>query len=329
MPLDVYDSPKEFDEINAKKPLDYQQQIDLYKKYTELKRNPKIVQTESFNHRLSIVAEKTLGAKVFKAFQEQLKQQQAASTGNKVMMSDKEEVKTSALEEKKPNKKEKKTSKSQSTNDLDNQSRRGKGGGSGGGESNNLNHRDNLHRLEKNKSNRAVSNSPPRRDHDDSSPKTATENAEKKHKSNGFIKRLSLRLKSHSIDHPESSDTKKSKKDKEMNDKSHKSKKEASYPEKHNHINNKALSAHADRASSQNANIDRLGRNEYGKSNSFDQLSSINNRYDNSFGSTSKDVSYKIIKVRLDRERDYSNDESAIDIQSIKLLFFNLLLLDV
>lgn len=52
--LDVYNRSNEF------KPLDYQQQIDLYKKYTELKKSPQITQSQEFNRRISLVIEKAV-----------------------------------------------------------------------------------------------------------------------------------------------------------------------------------------------------------------------------------------------------------------------------
>ena len=54
MSLDVYNRSNEF------KPLDYQQQIDLYKKYTELKKSPQITQSQEFNRRISLVIEKAV-----------------------------------------------------------------------------------------------------------------------------------------------------------------------------------------------------------------------------------------------------------------------------
>lgn len=214
----------EFEEVHPRtKPLDYQQQINLYKKYTELKKSPYITQSQEFNRRISSVIEKT-GASRPKSTvelntaslteQQQQQQQQQPSDPTTTTRS---AVETTSRASRKMTSDGKKSAKSKSTTQIDKQSSMNSSSFQNHQNSSNTDVKARINPSSYDK-NRAVSQSPQRsggqhnQNHDalvlDGPSSSASEGkrsaradeAGKKTKPNGFIKRLSMRFKSLSIE---------------------------------------------------------------------------------------------------------------------------------
>jgi hypothetical protein len=163
--------------------LDYQQQIDLYKKYTELKKtSAKILETPAFNQKLGHLVETT--TKHHQRLYQNQQQQATKSTVETSPMSNDRNTSTSQ-----------KSSQSQSTSNLAKDSPK----------------HSSLFSLSKNskaEKNRPVSHSPNKNNNDvnliDSNSKLNEKPAKTRPKSNSLIKRISFRFKSLSTDMPDS-----------------------------------------------------------------------------------------------------------------------------
>jgi len=335
MSLDVYNRSNEF------KPLDYQQQIDLYKKYTELKKSPQITQSQEFNRRISLVIEKAV--KQNKSTNEGLNNHHKSTTFEPT--SNQEEEKTHSGHETTRNNSENNMNdhkkKSQSTTNIDRESTK----------------QGSLYNLS-NKSNRTKSQSPSRANGKNSPSEQQKQQAEvQQHsteakKKNGLIKRLSLRFKSHSVDHaddnhadnnkkkskkqaqtdnsnnnnkqqpPESSDakSKRNSKNKEMD----------SYAEMYNnYINAEKTKSNSSLGKPPSSNANR-SRNEYEISERKIYGSSYSNyRHDANKRASSSPIDdpnhrdYKIIKVKLENQPKQRSlvSEDDINIQAMRQVF--------
>lgn len=211
---------EEFEEIQPRKQpqLDYQQQINLYKKYTELKKSPHITQSQEFNRRISVVIEKTGGttssgvggasasghtsrpksSDLYGKTQSAVESTSSSSiAGTSRMTTDGSGSNT-----------KKSKSKSQSTTQIDKQ---GSMNSLNAAATTDMKHSSSANNNSKsNSNNRAVSQSPQRSGsvrrgkHQDEagadSKRSARVDEAKKSKPNGFIKRLSMRFKSLSIE---------------------------------------------------------------------------------------------------------------------------------
>lgn len=216
--LDVFNRSNEFQEIHPRKPLDYQQQIDLYKKYTELKKHPQITQSQEFNRRISVVIEKTGARAKSPTTINQPPSEKTLSNTEKAPSTMTANIREDA----------KKPEKSQSTTNIEKESTKH-------GSLFTL-HRD---KKETSKSSRAMSQSPQRSNQERPTSSNKTD-SEKKPK-NGLIKRLSLRFKSMSMDHADLDDheAKKSSSKKTKRNDSVKKSKEDVYSQNYAHHINK------------------------------------------------------------------------------------------
>lgn len=313
---------------NTSKPLDYQQQINLYKKYTELKKHPNITQSQEFNRRISVVFEKAGGSSnrtKSSDFHTSLSSGQSA--GNIATSSHKTRsaIESSPVGDKNMTSDgggggsgKKAKSKSQSTTYIDKQE--------------NMSTFEEKTTNEKTKTNRAVSQSPKRRsssnvrqneqaitDGPSSSSttsgegkRTAREDDGKKTKSNGFIKRLSMRFRSLSIenntDHgqhkPERADSKKLKRT-DSEKKKEKSKEEIYSEQYSNHVNREKAMREAISVSN-NTSKSSSSNNNNSKTPS---APSVNNHY--------YPVNYNVTSSTNSRSRSLQTQNSNdIDIES-------------
>lgn len=328
----------DFDELhthnqtnNTSKPLDYQQQINLYKKYTELKKHPNITQSQEFNRRISVVFEKAGGGPANRTkssdFHTSLSSGQSAgniatSSHNKTRSAI--ESSTPVVADKNMTSdgggKKAAKSKSQSTNYIDKQESMST-------------FEEKTTNENKTKTNRAVSQSPKRSsssnvrqneqaitDGPSSSSttsgegkRTTREDDGKKTKSNGFIKRLSMRFRSLSIENntehghgqhkPERTDSKKLKRT-DSEKKKEKSKEEIYSEQYSNHVNREK--AIRDAVSVSNNNTSKSSSNNNSKTPS---APSVNNHY--------YPVNYNVTSTTNSRSaRLQTQNSNDIDIES-------------